>query len=98
MEREAKDASSSAHAMGLQNGEPNHGKCAQARYKSAVNKLVSVLNKLGRAITLCESSLPTLRRTLQEDKFKGVKVGLFEVQGLQGEHNGSAGGYENTQG
>ena len=84
VERNAKDAISSAHCLGLPeepfntNGNTNQKqqKALEARHKTGVNKVVQSLNRLGRSILSCEGALPTLKRSLDEKAFKGVKSGL----------------------
>ena len=100
VERSAKDANSSAHCLGWpeQPLQSKGQKAAENGHKAAVNKVVQSLNRLGKGISLCESSLPSMRRSLEEKMYKSVKLGLGKCREMKETRMDNLGGPEDNQG
>ena len=78
VERNARDATSSAHALDLHHHQPLPPAQPQdaVRHRSAVQKVVQMCNKLGKTIVACEGSLPARKRKCDEIAFQNLKSGL----------------------
>ena len=89
IERSARDATSSAHALDLHHQQPLLAPPppppAQqlVRHRGAVQKVTQVCNKLGKCITSCETTLPSRKRSLDEEAFKSLRGGLQRCRDLR---------------
>ena len=76
LQKNAADMAAGLSCLGIENA-PKKGKisCAE-RHKTSVNKLIQACNKLGRTLAQCETSMPSLKRSLNESVFNGFKEGV----------------------
>ena len=80
MSRTANDHNAGLAAIGATGNVEKKGPTGAEKHKLQVEKVMKQSNKLMRQMSLCESKLPSWRRTLGSDQFQKIRNGLSKCR------------------